>query len=262
MAYLKYDRYAPIESAFINTDTEWSNARLVHKFGRNLAVTSMVPVTIGGVFNTPQPAAATTLRVKAGNTNDTSAGSGARTIALEGLDETGALVEETLTTNGTSAGSAGSVTFTRLFRAFVATSGTYATSAAGSHAADIVIENGAGGTDWLTIDSTDYPRGQSEVAAYSVPLGETAHIMSITTHVQSTKPADIILFKRGGIDDSAPPYEGWREQVQFSGVDGGFSLKPATPLGPYVAGTDLVFLAQAGTSAEVSIDFEIILTKD
>ena len=87
--YLKYDRYAPIESAFINSNTEWSNARLVHKFGRNAAITSIAPVCLGGVYQTPQVASATTLRVKAGNIADDEGQAGARTITLEGMDTHG-----------------------------------------------------------------------------------------------------------------------------------------------------------------------------
>ena len=58
-------------------------ASVVHKFGRNAAVTTMAPIAFGGVYQTPQPASATTLRVKAGNTNDTAAGSGAREITIQ-----------------------------------------------------------------------------------------------------------------------------------------------------------------------------------
>ena len=62
---------------------------LVHKFGKNEDVgATFEPLTIGGVYQTLQPAAATTLRVKAGNANDTAAGTGAREVTVQGLDET------------------------------------------------------------------------------------------------------------------------------------------------------------------------------
>lgn len=81
---------------------------IVHKFGRNESVgTSFVPIAGGGIYRTPQTGSATTLRVKAGNANDASDGTGARAVTIEGIDSTGALASEVLATNGTSAGAAG-----------------------------------------------------------------------------------------------------------------------------------------------------------
>ena len=76
---------------------------VVHKFGRASVGTTYSPVTFGGVYNTPQVAGATTLRVKAGDANDTAAGTGAREVTLIGLDETGAEVTEAVATAGAAA---------------------------------------------------------------------------------------------------------------------------------------------------------------
>ena len=236
---------------------------VVHKFGRNTDVgTSFEVVTMGGVYQTPQAASATTLRVKAGNAGDTAAGTGAREITLQGLDETGAEVIEALATAGASASATTTATFMRLYRAFVSESGTYASSGTGSHVADLVIENGAGGTDWLTIDSTNYPRSQSEVAVYSIPLGKTGYITSIHISVSSKETADVQLFKRENILESAVPYSAMRVQVQFTGVGGEAILKPITPMGPFPALTDVGFMAKGVAAAEVDVDFEIILIDD
>jgi len=147
---------------------------VVHKFGHNEAVgTSYEAIAAGGIWRTLQPASATTLRVKAGNTNDTNGGSGAWEIELQGISATGALITETVTLAGTSASTATTQTFIRLIRFFVTKSGTYGTPSAGSHADAIVIENGAGGTDWGTIPLSGLAHGQSQVALYTVPLGYT-----------------------------------------------------------------------------------------
>ena len=108
-----------------------SGMQSIKKFGRNAAVgTSFVPIAMGGVYQTPQGSAATALRIKSGgDANDTAAGSGARSVTLEGLDENFELATEALATAGASASSATSTTFTRLFRAYVTPdtgSGTYA----------------------------------------------------------------------------------------------------------------------------------------
>ena len=78
------------------------NTSVVHKFGRNAAVgTTFVPVAFGGVYQTPKGSAATSLRIApGGDAQDAPTGSGARAVTLEGLDETGTFVRESLVTAG------------------------------------------------------------------------------------------------------------------------------------------------------------------
>jgi len=239
-----------------------SATSIVHKFGRAVVGTTFGVVAFGGTYPMPQPAAATTLRIKAGgHANDTAAGTGAQEITLVGLDETGAEVTETLATAGALASGATTATFIRLYRAYVSVSGGYATAAQGSHYDDIVIENGAGTADWLTIDATDYARGQSEVACYTVPSGKkTAYISSIKIKSDSSKVTTAMLMQREGVTDAAAPYSAMREVIQLGGLAGELTLQPETPLGPFPAGTDLIWLAkEAATTGEIDIDFEILL---
>ena len=110
---------------------------LVHKFGHNAAVgTSYEPISAGGIYRSPQVSGATAVRVKAGNVADTAAGLGAQAVTVQGLDETGALAEETLVTAGTSASAPGTITFIRIFRAFVSASGVYASTGVIGQASD------------------------------------------------------------------------------------------------------------------------------
>ena len=212
----------------------------------------------------PQVSGATTLRIKAGgNANDTAAGSGAREITLEGLDETGAYVTETLATAGASASSATTVTFMRLFRLFVSASGTYATTATGSHAADIDVENGAGGTDWAVITVSNFPFSQSEIGVYSVPLGKTAYIKQIGIEIDSTKTPDILLFGREDILDTTAPYPALRVVQSFVGLTGSMNTNYDVPLGPFPALSDIGFMGIVSTgSAAISVDFTIVLVDD
>lgn len=236
---------------------------IVHKFGRDPAVgTSYAPVSVGGVYQTPQVGSATKVRVKAGNANDTAAGSGARKVSIQGLDETGTLRSEELVTAGESAGAVSTYSYIRIFRAFVSESGAYATSAAGSHAAAIVIENAAGNADWLTIDATDFARGQSEIAAYTVPLGFEAFVTRQDFYVDSNKTVDLIFFQRQSILDTDAPYEAMRTIKAYVGVVGeAESANVNAPLGPFPQCTDIGYMAKAAQAASVSIDFEIILVK-
>lgn len=237
----------------------------VTKFGRNSSVgTTFTPIARGGIYRTPQASGATTLRIKAGgDANDTAAGSGARQITLQGLDETFTEVTETLTTVGASASAVTSTTFTRLYRCFVSESGTYASTTTGSHSGTITIENGAGGTDWTSIDATDFPKGQSEIGAFSVAAGKTGYVKLRNLSVDSGKTIDLVFFSRTNIDQTTAPYDAIRAQSVVTGVTGG-SIETfgwvEIPLGPYVGPTDVGFMAKVNAgSATVGVEFEIII---
>ena len=237
------------------------NRSVVNKFGRAIVGTTFTPVAFGGAYQMPQPASATKLRVKAGDVGDAAAGVGARKIVILGIDETGALVSEELTTAGTSASANSTNDYIRLFRAYVSESGTYDTDGTNvSHEDDIVIENAAGNADWLTIDATDIPRGQSEIAFYTVPTGKQAYVSHVKINSDSTKSTTVLFGKREGITDSAAPYQSFRLQFQLGGVAGDHILNPEIPYGPFDAGTDIGFLAKVSVgTGEVDSDFEIIL---
>lgn len=233
---------------------------VVHKFGRNAEVgTTFVPVCNGGVYQTPQVASATTLRIKAGgDAGDAAAGAGARSVTLEGLDETGAEVSETVATAGASASDFTTTTFLRLFRVYVATSGTYATSTAASHVEDIVIEDGT--NDWATITSTGFPRGQSQIGVYSVPLGKRAFIEQVEVSTESTKVVDLNFYARENILETDPPYTAMRLKRELVGIEGNSQSLFLIPKGPYPALTDIGFMARvANSTADVSVDFTILL---
>jgi hypothetical protein len=243
-----------------------SGVSTVKKFGRNYGVTSTYsPLCIGGVYPTPQTGS--TLRIKAGgDANDTAAGSGARQITIEGLDDSFNLISETIATAGASESFATTAIFTRLFRFYVSESGTYATASSGSHSGDIVIEDSAGVGDWGTIDSVDFPKSQSEVGAYSVPLSKTAFVKLRSLTIDSGKTVNVGLFARSGIDQVSPPYDAMRTQSVVSGVSGG-SIETFgsvdVPFGPYSGGTDIGFMAKVSSgTASVSVEFEVFLLDD
>ena len=239
------------------------NDFVVHKFGANASVgTTFVPISRGGVYQTPQVSGATTLRVAAGNANDTAAGTGAREVALQGLDTNGNEITEYVATAGTSASSATTNSFLRLYRAWVSESGTYATQTAGSHSDDIVIENGAGGTTWATIDATDFPKGQTDIAVYSIPTGFTGYVTDFTVATDATKTTDVLLFNRTGILQTAAPYDAMRNKFNFSISGGVQEIVFASPI-RFAGPCDLGFMAKVdvGTAA-VSVDFEIVVEQD
>ena len=237
----------------------------IKKFGRNDSVgTSFTPISLGGVYRTPQSSGAKSLRIKSGgNANDDASGSGARSITLTGTDENFLPVSETIVTAGTSASLSTTATFTRLFLIDVASSGTYASSAVGSHSGDIVIESSDGVEDWGTVDSSGFPKSGSEIGAYTIPAGFTGYMKLRDLSIDSGKTVDITIFSREGADEVAPPYSKMRARSVITGVSGG-SIEAFggtdVPFGTFVGPADIGALAKVNSgSASVAIEFEVIL---
>lgn len=234
---------------------------VVHKFGRNSDVGNVfTPVSLGGLFRTPQISDATALRVKAGDVNDTSDGSGARSVVVEGIDSSGDEISVVLATAGVSAGPPSSVTFIRAYRAYVNESGVYGTATVGSHAATIVVENAAGTEDWIGIEFEGLPRSQSQTAVYTIPNGKIGYVKSFFVTTATNKPVDLVLLRRNNILQTSPPYSPIVTQTEFTGIQSPFVSNFGVPIGPFVANTDLGWMARVATgTAIVSVDFEILL---
>lgn len=244
---------------------EIEGATIVHKFGRNTAVgTSYVPVSVGGVYPTPQVANATLIHIKAGDAKDTAAGSGARLVTVVGVDASGVSATEDLPTAGASDGANGSNTFLRVFRAYVAESGSYASSTQGSHEQPIVVESSALG-DMIVIDgsASSFPRSQSECGVYTIPAGHTGYILSGEVFSDSSKVTNILFFRRTGILQTAPPYDAMRVLIEER-LEGGESTLPIVgPIGPIQGPADIGWMARVDTgTAEVDVDFEILVVAD
>jgi hypothetical protein len=238
-----------------------SGHSVVHKFGNNIAVgTSYVPVAAGGVWQTPQASGATQLRIKAGgNAADDASGAGARAVDIQGIDATGALITETLATAGASASAATTQSFMRVFRAVVSASGTYATPDAPSHVGEIVIEASDGSADWASILQNSYSHSQSQIGAYTVPIGYDAYLMGIEVEVEANKAVDILLLQRRDILQSTAPYSASRVVQEYLGLEAPISRRLTVPIA-FPELTDFGFMAKVETgTARVSVGMEIVL---
>jgi hypothetical protein len=233
---------------------------LVQKFGVNTAVgTTFVPVTDDGIYRTPQASGATALRVRAGNAADDAAGAGARSVRLFGLDENFAAAEEVIPTAGEAAGALSTTTWTRIYRVRVEESGTYATATAGSHVGDIVIET-SGGEEWAEIPVNGFPHGTTEISVYSVAAGDIAYLQHVDIFTDAAKLTDVLLFARGNIDQTAPPYSPMFVIVDFLSEGGqqehDLSHAPIKVVGP----ADIGFMAKVDVgTAVVAAGFELLI---
>lgn len=139
----------------------------------------------GGIYS--YPAAAAVMYVSSSSTADTSAGTGARTVFIQGLDANYNEIDETVTLNGQTQ-VATTKSFLRVYRAYVVTAGT-----GGTNAGSIYI--GTSGASSGVPTGAYYARisvgeGQTLMAVYTVPAGQTFYLTNGTaTHGTDTSGA-------------------------------------------------------------------------
>jgi len=169
------------------------------KFGENLDVDGSMETIwdAGGLYT--YLTSAGVLTVTSTDGDDAAAGTGARTVTVEGLDANYNQVSETLTVGG----GAGSVEFFRVFRAFVATSGTSETN-------EGTISIAQGATTLAQIRTVGSPTktglGQTFMSIYTVPAGYTGYIYQLDVSTAKAD-GDVFLMKRGVNDNGT-----WRAQ--------------------------------------------------
>jgi len=139
------------------------------------------------------------LRVKSGgNLNDTSDGSGARTIEVTFLDENLLEVTETLTLQGSSASATTSANCFRLNEGIVKTVGTYT----GANTGDIVLELTGGNI----MGNIAADIGNLHQAITTIPSNKTVYITDIYVSVGQSNSADVKLFFANQSDDVTSPF--------------------------------------------------------
>jgi hypothetical protein len=236
---------------------------LVEKWGRNDTVgTTIEPIvssTLAGVLW--RPTTAETVRVKAGgNVNDTAAGTGARTIQVEGLDENYALASESLTLAGASASASTTTTFTRVHRLYVLTTGTYL----GSNAGEIILENTAGTSNIITVDNHVASVGQSLHCSYSAPANHTVWLVHLYYNTDTTKTSDVHVVVNDDISVVAAPFGASRLLLEYEGVVRDIQFLPAAPIRMSKAGVSTpldigVYGAVSSTTSTVSAQMRLLL---
>jgi len=138
----------------------------IHKFGHNGSVgTSEETIWDGGGIY-PWLTSAVAMSIVSDDANDDIAGTGARTVIVQGLDTNFLEVEEEVELDGLTPVIT-TQTFIRVFRARVLTAGS-----GGVQAGDITISNG--GTTYAQMLNG---HGQTLMCIYTVPKDHTAFIM-------------------------------------------------------------------------------------
>ena len=237
---------------------------IIHKFGHSndIGQASWSVISEGEVYQTPT--VATSLELISGNSADNQAGVGARSLVVEGLDENyefQSVVALTHATDGTTA-VAIEGTWTRVFRAYVLTSGAYATVTTSSHVGELTIRTASAGVTWVSIPlNNSLAIGQSMIGAYSVPAGKTAYLGNIFLETETGKPVTIIGCKRQNIDIVTAPFSAIKVFTIFPGLDNSTEDAMNTWRDNLPEKSDVMFMArsQGATTEAVSVDFELLL---
>lgn len=218
-----------------------------YKFGKSTAINASNFETIwreGGSYITPTTA--TTASIVSTSTNDTAAGTGARTLYVEGLDSDYNLLSETVTLNGTTPVLT-TGEYLRFNRMFILTAGSLKTS---------------GGTIRATVDSkvcaSIIPEdNQSEVCHYTVPAGYTAYVNQLQFSVGQGKEVEIQVRVRWPGEESV-----YRTVSSFFVYQASSNIHIHIPLA-VPEKSDLQFIAKsaAGTVAVAAV-FDTVLISD
>jgi hypothetical protein len=160
----------------------------VYKFGQNQSVGNSIETIWeeGGLY--AYPPSATTMTVSSSNANDTSAGTGARTIQIFGLDGSYNEVSETITMNGQTPVTT-SNSYLRVNRGLVLTAGSGGANAGIIYVGTGTVTSGVPANVYTTINGGGL--NQSLQAFWTVPAGYTAYIyqINISTGTSSATPA-------------------------------------------------------------------------
>lgn len=242
----------------------------IDKFGYNENVGSTFePICYGGVYRTPS--SAESIEFVSSSASDALNSTGMHELTIEGLDANFDLQTVTTAAHATDGTTSVAVsgTWTRVFRAYVSASGTYASVAAGSHVGTITIRVASGGATYITIPVLNsFPTGQSLVGAYTIPAGHTGFVFLKEVSVNSGKTFNYAFFIRQNADDVSSSYSALRVQDFKTGISGG-AISSATsskiPLGPLTGPCDVGFMGYSsggGGNAAASVEFEIFLVNE
>jgi len=230
------------------------NVDYIHKFGRNPNVGG-APETIwmyGGVYS--YLTSPSTVYVTSDDADDAAAGTGARTVTVQGLDGNYNNIQETLTVGG----SVGTVEFLRVFRAFVVESGSV-----GTNVGTVLITTGAGGSGTVLADigtigtGSTFGLGQTQLALYTVPAHCIGYLTTWNVGVGSYNDATTVSLYTRVFDTG---YQSFRTR-DIMDVPGGYHTRNFDIPLQIPEKTDIEVRAIASAGSTISSSFDLILVR-
>jgi len=159
------------------------------KFGNNTTVGDSLETiwAEGGLYS--YLTAATVLKVSSSSTDDTSAGTGARTVQLYGLDADYNEINELVTLNGQTAVNT-TQSFLRIYRMVVRSAGSGGANAGVIYAGTGTVTTGVPANVYASVNGIT-GANQSLMALWTVPAGYTAYLLQydVSNGTSSQTPA-------------------------------------------------------------------------
>jgi len=172
----------------------------IEKFGRNDTMSGNIETIWDGSNVYTYLTSASSVHITSSSGSDATAGTGARTVEVQGLDENYALATETINIDD----SASTTTFIRVFRAIVKSTGS------GGQAAGVISirsASGGGGTLLAQIQRVGTgggaSLGQTFMALYTVPAGKTAYLTQWTVGAGGQNADTTCFFAARPFDDGS-----------------------------------------------------------
>jgi hypothetical protein len=246
-------KYEPFELQVARGQIAWHNA--LFKFGINADVGSSIETVWaqGGTYAYLD--AATILKISSSSANDTSDGTGARTVYISGLDGSYNEINEVVTLNGQTEVNT-TKSYLRVFRIYVVTAGNGATAAGTIYAGTGTVTSGVPANIYGIIG---IGANQTQMALWTVPAGYTLYLTGVFYSSGGTTANAFTNFQLnqrslGGV---------FRQQSSTRvAANGSFVLDLHTPL-RFPEKTDLEVRAVTSSgSASVSAEFEGIYIKN
>lgn len=215
------------------------NTSHINKFGYNESVGTVFEL-ITDLGTNVLPSSAGVVTLVSASTDDTSAGTGARTVQVEGLDANYAPLTETFTMDGTT-NVVGSSSFLRVFRMRVLTAGTEEINAG-----NITASIGGSNVAQILAD-----KGQTLMAVYTIPAGKSGYLTKFQGSLSKNQEAvfKIRVKEFGG---------GFNVKGQFGTFSNTITYDYPIPL-RFKEKTDIQILGKAGATSEMGAIFDIVL---
>lgn len=221
----------------------------VNKFGRNPDIDAAAEEDVwdgGGSYT--WATGAETVNVVSTDVNDTSAGTGARTVEIFGLDSSYDEISETITLNGTT-NVESSNSYLRLHRMIVRTAGS-----GGMNAGAISATQSSSAIKMAQINIGN---NQTLMAVYTIPNGKDAFILQLTMSVnKATSVGSNMYFRVRPLN----------EVFQIKNITGGHSngstrVERSFPVPLAIAAkSDLIISADSSANnADISATMDILL---
>jgi hypothetical protein len=158
------------------------NSKIVNKFGFNTDIGTDIETVWdqGGAYS--YLSSASVLKISSSNANDTSDGTGARTVQVYGVDTNFNEIDEIITLNGQTPVNT-SKSYLRIYRMIIRTAGTGEENAGDIYAGTGTVSSGVPSNKYAKIVAT---HNQTLMALWTVPSGFTGYLYQFDCSSGST----------------------------------------------------------------------------